>query len=503
MDENIESHSLSILLHFLSPSSTWLSMHCSEARLDTIEAQRSTDMSHDQRRQRSFLMKMINKGACMISSRGLPQGPQLMEDTETVPKFLTNLKLSDLNNRPGEDVLMNPEIFSAMRGGNIDFLKKMKTNETTPMACLKNNKGDSILHIASSWGHLELVKGIISECPSLLLEKNSKYQLPLHVAAGAGYSAIVKVLVESLTYFSAGLHEEDKANLNLYVMKDINGDTALHLALKDLHKKTEVRMYHNRIRLLIFMTHLMNKKVIISSPDTSIRQMELAAYLVKANQQASFLENKDGVSPLYMAVEAGNVSLVNAMLNLPGNNVQGKTFDLASILEGRKSLVHAALKAKNTDVLDVILNKYPSLVNERDEERRTCLSVGASVGFYKGIYKLLVLSTPPNVYECDGDDNDGSFAIHMAVEKGHMDIVKELLKRCPDAIYLLNEQGQNILHIAAKRGKAESFLLGYVRKLDTKNHLIEEQDVDGNTPLHLATIHWRPRRMDASKKHYA
>lgn len=74
--------------------------------------------------------------------------------------------------------------------------------------------------------------------------------------------------------------------------------------------------------------------------------METAACLVNASQHVSFLANKDGISPLYLAVLAGNVSLVNAMLN-----VQGKTSDLASQLEGRKSLVHAALKAKTTGLL--------------------------------------------------------------------------------------------------------------------------------------------------------
>lgn len=74
-----------------------------------------------------------------------------------------------------------------------------------------------------------------------------------------------------------------------------------------------------------------------------------------------------------------------------------------------------------------------------------------------------------------------------------MDVVKELLKRCPDSIEQLNQEGQNVLHIAAKSGKAVSFLMGYIKRLGTKNHLIKEQDVNGNTPLHLATINWRPR----------
>ena len=48
-----------------------------------------------------------------------------------------------------------------------------------------------------------------------------------------------------------------------------------------------------------------------------------------------------------MAVEAGGLALVKAMLNSLGNNVQGQVSNLASKLEGRKWLVHAALKAEN------------------------------------------------------------------------------------------------------------------------------------------------------------
>ncbi|CAL9233140.1 unnamed protein product [Arabidopsis halleri] len=218
---------------------------------------------------------------------------------------------------------------------------------------------------------------------------------------------------------------------------------------------------------------------------------------ISANNHGSFLENNDGISPLYMAVEAGGLSLVKAMLNGLGNNVQGQVSNLASKLEGRKSLVHVALKAQDrADILDAILNEWPSLISERDDGQ-TCLSFGASIGYYKGVCDLLDRSTS-SVFECD---DDGSFPIHMAVEKGHVDVVKEIVKRCPDSKELLNKQGQNILHIAAKSGKGRSLLLNYIKRLDRKkNHLIEEKDADGNTPLHLATINWRPRIvMDLTK----
>ncbi|CAN7089385.1 unnamed protein product [Brassica rapa subsp. narinosa] len=459
-------------------------MDSSEACLDRIESQRSTDVSSsDQRKRRYFLMNLMNNGANRICSRGSPESQRECTqppkgDKEPVPEFITSLRLSDLYNLPGESVAMNSEIFSAMRAGNIEFLEKMKRFET-PMACFKNNKGDSILHLAASYGHLELAKGIVSACPSLLLEPNWEDRVPLHVAARAGRSAVVEALVASVTYFSAGQSKEERERLlNLYVLKDKDGDTPLHLALKDLHEKTERRTKNQSI------SHLVMHQRSIRCSSFQTRLMETAACLVNASQHVSFLANKDGISPLYLAVLAGNVSLVNAMLN-----VQGKTSDLASQLEGRKSLVHAALKAKTTDVLDIILNEDPCLLNERDEEGRTCLSVGASVGFYKGVCKLLDRSTS-SIFE---SDDDGSFPIHIAVEKGHVDVVKEILKRCPDSIEQLNKEGQNVLHIAAKSGKAVSFLMGYIKRLGTKNHLIKEQDVNGNTPLHLATINWRPR----------
>ncbi|CAL9233139.1 unnamed protein product, partial [Arabidopsis halleri] len=423
-------------------------MENSEARcLDRIEAQWSTE---DQQKGRYFPIDLINKGVhclrgflrCGEDGTMPPTG-----DTEPLPK------LSDLDNHHNGSEPMNSEISSAMRAGNKDFLEEMKSYET-PMSWFKNNKGDSILHLAAAFGHLELVKSIIFKCPSLLLEPNLKDQLPLHVAARAGHSAVVEALVASITFLSDRLAEENRERLNPYVLKDKDGDTALHLALKDLHIKTKT-----------------------------------AACLVNANQDVSFLANKDEISPLYLAVEAGNVSLVNAMLNSPGSDNQGETFNLATRLKGRKSLVHTALKTKNTDILDVILNKDPSLVKERDEEGQTCLSVGASVGFNKGICKLLDTTTS-SIFDCD---DDGSFPIHKAVEKGHEDVVKELLKRFPDSVEQLNKEGQNIIHIAAKSGKSRSFIMDHINKLDTKKHLMEEQDVDGNTPLHLATINWRPK----------
>ena len=105
-------------------------------------------------------------------------------------------------------------------------------------------------------------------------------------------------------------------------------------------------------------------------------------------------------------------------------------------------------------------------------EGRTCLSFGASIGYYEGVYYLLDKSID-SVYV---SDDDGSFPIHMAAKYGHVKILKAILKRCPDALELLDIDGQNILHVAAKNGKAEviKFILRCYKDKN-KEKLLAEQ----------------------------
>ncbi|KAL9285588.1 putative ankyrin repeat-containing domain, PGG domain, protein accelerated cell death 6 [Arabidopsis thaliana] len=457
MDENIVSlfHQTSGTPLVLLISFTFrLRMDSSEAGLDRIEAQRSTGVYHDQSKQSYAPINLIERGIVRVfRALGFLQvegeaATPATGDTENVPEFFTNIRFSDLFDLASEYVPMSPEIVSAVSAGEKEWLEVLRSYGK-PMECLKSDGGYSVLHLAAVWGRVETVKRIVSECPCLLLEKDSRDQLPLHVAAHAGHIAVVEALVATLTFVSATLCEEEKERVNVYVSKNIDGDTPLHLALKGDNVKT-------------------------------------ATFLVNTDQRASFLANKDGISPLYMAVEAGKVSLVKAMLKTTKNDgLEGRDSNLISHLEGRKYLVHAALKARKKDMLSVILEECPTLDDELDEEGRTSLSFVASIGFLNGVRYLLHRSTK-NVYVCN---IDGSFPIHIAAEKRHIEVVNEIHRRCPNSIYLLNKQGQNILHIASKRGKVEYSFFNHFAKTE----LMEKQDVDGNTPLHLAAINWRPR----------
>ncbi|CAB78481.1 hypothetical protein [Arabidopsis thaliana] len=433
---------------FVSISSTFSKTSCITdlllpLELDRIEAQRSTDASHDQQ-NRTYLPMNIH-GSQDFSQSGGDGVTPLTGDTESVPEFLTNLRLSDLYAIRGEDVRMIPEVFSKISDGNKECLEKLRSRGIS-VARIKSNTGDSILHLAVTWGHLELVKEIVCECPRLLLEQNSSGQTPLHVAAHSGHTTIVEAFVALVTFSSARLCNEESERMNPYVLKDKDGNTALYYAIEG-------------------------------------RYFEMAVCLVNANQDAPFLGNKYGVSSLFVAINTGDVSLVKAILKIIGNkDLKGKKSNLESKLQGQKSLAHVALVTQSIGlffaltsssciysiqicktslrrefppqggVLDVILDEYPSLMDERDINGWTCLSLAAHIGYYEGVCNLLERST-------------------KAAEKGHENIVEEFIKRCP-----------------AKNGKFWISNMLIINK-DTE-HLGVGQDVDGNTPLHLAVMNW-------------
>ena len=142
-------------------------------------------------------------------------------------------------------------------------------------------------------------------------------------------------------------------------------------------------------------------------------------------------------------------------------------------------------------VLDIMLKKDPSMIYSRDEEGRTPLHYAASIGHLKGVHYLLGKYALGAVER----DNSGFFPIHMASIKGHVDVMRELLRHCPDPRELLSDNGQNILHVAAINGKYE--VVSCILKTPELGKLINEKDKVGNTPLHLATMHWHPMIVSA------
>lgn len=306
----------------------------------------------------------------------------------------------------------------------------------------------SALHIAAMAGQGQLIHDILTrfdnlsyiDTRNLLLGPNSKGDLPIHVAVRAGKIHSVSTLLEKSASLNV-VHQMLEAENN-------DGNTPLHIALENQQK----HMADSLFQLCPHTFHRLNRL---------------------------------GMSPLYLAIKAAFWELVKLMLL---TEVEDHGNVHRHLDKGR--VVHAAIMAKNLDILKIMLDKYLDLRYSTDEKLRRPLSYAAFTGFLEGVRYLLRDNNFQNL--AFRPDEDGSFPIHRACSGGNSTlVVKEFLDHSNNMMWLPNTKGQNILHVAAEAGKAK--VVNYILRLPNSESLINMKDEDGNTPLHLASKGKHPK----------
>lgn len=323
----------------------------------------------------------------------------------------------------------------------INELEKVSSSTQLEISTIFNQEspsGDSLLHLAVSHGNEDLAAHIASQFPFLIGKKNIKGDTPLHVAARARKLNITKNLVRCGNEYYRG-------GSKLFLRKtNVNGNTALHVAVMSL-------------------------------------DYEILGFLVSADSELIYMRNKEGWSALYMAVKTGDLQTVKPLL-------EALVIDDSTLkkLEGN-SPVHAAIMEKNLDMLEEIVNQKPELVKVRDGKGGTPLHFAAMIGYLPGVQFLLRNCNDTSALQ---KNLQGSLPIHLASQSGHIKVIQDLLQKWPDPKELINREGQNILHVAAKCGRNK--VVKFILKTSSLESLINEKDRNGNTPLHLAAMNWHP-----------
>ncbi|KAJ6878158.1 hypothetical protein NC651_030791 [Populus alba x Populus x berolinensis] len=317
---------------------------------------------------------------------------------------------------------------------------------------LQTPAGNSLLHVAVSYGSDNITSYLAETFPSLITIQNSQKDTILHLAAREGKASdTIKSLAES--------------NPSLMRKTNTKGNTPLHDAVIKGNK-------------------------------------ELAKLLVSKDPEVAYYNNKNGRSPLYLAVENGNKNgilddLLKTEASFPIESEDGDA------LPKGKSPVHAAIEQRNRDMLEKIEKAKPDLLFLTDKELGNSLHYASSRGFQEGV-QFLSQKFLNGAYK---RNHEGNYPIHLACKNDSVDVVKEFLKITPFPKEFLNKKGQNILHVAAENGNGN--VVRYILKQEKTlvEPLLNEMDEDGNTPLHLATNHGhsvaafvlvRDKRVDSS-----
>ncbi|KAA8525040.1 hypothetical protein F0562_011466 [Nyssa sinensis] len=198
--------------------------------------------------------------------------------------------LVEKNNSPGDNgedsdsvsLWMKPEVYRAITMGDKDSFrledaKHSVLDQVSP-------RGNTVLHVAASLGHCELVTVIVNRYPQLMKRKNSTGDLAIHLAASSGHQLMVECMVRQAKQHAgqaSGSGQIDTDIENLEIKKTASRNAQVDILMEEnLEKNTAL--------------HLAMKN----------RHYELARFLVEKNPQVSINLNEERMSPLYMAAEA-------------------------------------------------------------------------------------------------------------------------------------------------------------------------------------------------------
>ena len=85
-------------------------------------------------------------------------------------------------------------------------------------------------------------------------------------------------------------------------------------------------------------------------------------------------------------------------------------------------------------------------------------------------------------------DKEGQCPLHLAASTGQIDAYRELVGSCPYVWELVDGKGRTSLHCAVISGQ-RGIIQCILDMPEISLHLLNESDVDGNTPLHLSVVY--------------
>ncbi|MHB9147797.1 MAG: ankyrin repeat domain-containing protein [Candidatus Amoebophilus sp.] len=205
---------------------------------------------------------------------------------------------------------------------------------------------------------------------------------------------------------------------------------------------------------------------------------EATQQLLQAGVDAT-IKNKDGNTPLHLAIQQINILLKKHLVELGIHIIDLDKLEHTSL---QYLCIEAAKKEYIQVVKDIILQLHTSSnldLNIANNEGDTLLHLAASEEQPELVELLLNLGAHIDVKS----KLSAYYPLHCAVENGHVEIVKLLIKNGAD-INVRSQYNSSPLHYAAGNGHVE-----IVKLLIENGAVINARDLDNETPLHMAALY--------------
>ena len=174
----------------------------------------------------------------------------------------------------------------AASSGDSSFFAKFAESNSSNLLQVTIEK-NTVLHVALQFKNIKAAENIVNLSPTLVYETNSKGNTPLHIAARVGDIKMVELLIDQ----AKKLDVETGGRQQLLSMVNLDGDTALHVAVR----------YDND------------------------EEFKIVKELIKEDQELAKYVNKAGESALFLAVDREHYNMASHILsNAPDCSYDGR-----------------------------------------------------------------------------------------------------------------------------------------------------------------------------------
>uniref|UniRef100_A0ACD5TTX9 Uncharacterized protein n=1 Tax=Avena sativa TaxID=4498 RepID=A0ACD5TTX9_AVESA len=202
---------------------------------------------------------------------------------------------------------------------------------------------------------------------------------------------------------------------------------------------------------------------------------DIVKLLMEENSELASLP-KLGTSPLYLSILLEEDIIVETLYN-------ASHMKLSYSGQNGQNALHAAV-LRGTELTKKLLEWNKDLTTQRDENGSTPLHFAAGLGWRSqpgSVCWQVLEANPAALYQ---SDNNGLFPIHVAASVGERGTIIMFLNKSLRSAGLQDTMGRTFLHVAAE--KTEVRIVSFVCRNRLLSWILNIQDNDGNTALHLA-----------------
>ncbi|OIT20389.1 hypothetical protein A4A49_38125 [Nicotiana attenuata] len=360
---------------------------------------------------------------------------------------------------------------------------------------VKNKNGDTPLHEAARFGRKEIVKIMLNLKRDLVLERNNSGETPIYVAAASGEKEVFILLAEN------NFCDE-------FTMTRDDGRTVLHAAVTQ-------ECYYFALQLLGIYPELASKA---DGKGTTALNI-LATKHLSFRSGSIYTIGQFGTTPFVpmQGFETFMYFCIPAMYgeSKPSYNLEdAETTKDVVFQRKRSSFVNSLLGNNSCITVSVLLiHASPSTFKPMSSSDYhsfifccswVCVPVGnawlGEIDYEKQKHILAVILARRLIREEDWSfyANFVPNPLIQATKHGINELVMEIIQNYPQAVETVDEDGKNILHIAAEQ--KNRFLFDYIlQKASHKDRLLSDTDQRGNTIMHFAASVGSPFKFSAGK----